>query len=186
MNGASLLWRRLDTPGHDACVVQRVSDGWLLEGKAVFLHSGEAAQLAYHVRSDAQFHARGGRVSGFLGERPIDLVAERTGSGWLLDGVFSGLAECLDLDFGFTPATNWFQLRRLALSVGMSGAAPAAWLDLDSLALEHLDQTYERRSATSYWYDAPRFDYHALLEVNEMGFVHRYPELWEAEDAVQR
>lgn len=153
----------------------------MLEGKTVFRHSGQAAQLSYRVACDEHFHSQEGRASGFVGERPIEIVIARHANGWLLNGALAGLAECVDLDFGFTPATNLFQLRRLALGVGQAGAAPAAWLDLDSLALEHLDQTYERRSPTSYWYDAPRFDYHALLEVAENGFVRRYPSLWEAE-----
>jgi hypothetical protein len=181
MTSSSILWRRLDTPGHDACRARQVEEGWVLEGMAVFRHSGRTAQLSYRVACDSGFHSQAGRVSGLLGQRSIEIRVERSANGWLLNGALAGLAACVDLDFGFTPATNLFQLRRLALGVGQAGAAPAAWLDLDSLALAHLDQTYERRSATSYWYDAPRFDYHALLEVAEDGFVHRYPGLWEAE-----
>jgi hypothetical protein len=32
----SALWRRLDTPGHDAAHVSRTDDGWRLDGAAVF------------------------------------------------------------------------------------------------------------------------------------------------------
>ena len=35
---ASAMWRRLDTPGHDAAHVTGTSDGWRLEGIAVFAH----------------------------------------------------------------------------------------------------------------------------------------------------
>jgi hypothetical protein len=87
----------------------------------------------------------------------------------------------LDLDLGFTPATNLQQLRRLALAEGQAAEAPVAWLDVLAGSLETVAQRYERRSATTYWYSAPRFDYQALLEVDAAGFIRLYPGLWEAE-----
>ena len=58
---------------------------------------------------------------------------------------------------------------------------PVACLDVTSGQLEVLRQRYERRSQSTYWYEAPRFGYAALLEVTPAGFVRRYPGLWEAE-----
>ena len=57
---------------------------------------------------------------------------------------------------------------------------PVAWLDPFAPALERLVQRYERRGPRSLWYEAPRFGYKALLEVNAVGFISRYPGLWEA------
>ena len=39
--------------------------------------------------------------------------------GWFANGVEQdNVAGCLDLDLGFTPATNLFAIRRLSLKVG--------------------------------------------------------------------
>ena len=101
---------------------------------------------------------------------------------WTLNGaVVSGLENCVDLDFGFTPATNLLQLRRLALALEEAANVPVAWLDVSAGTLEVLHQRYERRSETTYWYEAPRFDYAAMLEVTAAGFIRRYPGLWEEE-----
>jgi hypothetical protein len=91
------------------------------------------------------------------------------------------VAGCVDLDLGFTPATNLLQLGRLALTEGQAADAPVAWLDVSAGTLEVLSQRYERRSATTYWYEAPGFGYAGLLEVAPTGFITRYPGLWEAE-----
>jgi hypothetical protein len=91
------------------------------------------------------------------------------------------LQECLDLDLGFTPATNLAQLRRIALLVGQAANVPVAWLDAPFGSLEKLQQRYERRTTETYWYAAPRFGYSALLQVDAAGFVEKYPGLWEAE-----
>jgi hypothetical protein len=183
MNAATIMWRRLDTPGHDACRLSETDDGWRLEGSAVFVHEGAPARLGYDLACDRSWRTRRGAVEGWVGAEPVDLVITRSAAGvWTLDGaVVRGLEACVDLDLGFTPATNLSQLRRLALAEGQAADAPVAWLDISSGALELLPQRYERRSRLTYWYEAARFNYAALLEVDELGFVRRYPGLWEVQ-----
>jgi hypothetical protein len=182
-DGPAVLWRRLDAPGHDACRVEPAGDGWRLDGAAVFRHDGSAARLAYRVACDASWRTHEGSVHGWVGARAIDVAVRRTtGGAWTLNGVpVPGLAGCVDLDLGFTPATNLFQLRRIALGVGGDADVPVAWLDVPAGTLSVLPQRYERRDEGRYWYEAPRFGYTALLEVDPAGFVRRYPGLWEAE-----
>lgn len=182
MESVSVLWKRLDTPGHDACRLEVSDVGWRLAGTAVFRHHGDAAKLDYHVEGDRAWRTQLGRVRGWLGRGDIELDIGRTEAGWALDGAdLPGLESCVDLDLGFTPATNVLPLRRLALGVSEAADAPAAWLDVATGALGELSQRYERRSEGSYWYEAPSFRYAALLEVTPTGFVRRYPGLWEME-----
>jgi hypothetical protein len=181
----TVLWRRLDTPGHDACRLVRTDGGWRLEGVSAFRHEGMPACLAYQVDADEAWRTRDGVVRGWVGLRPLDLRVERTPDGvWSLDGrIVGGLDGCVDLDLGFTPATNLFQLRRVALPVGQASEVPVAWLDVPDGTLTRLDQRYERRTAETYWYESPRFDYAAILHVSAAGFVEKYPNLWETESA---
>lgn len=178
-----ILWRRLDAAGHDACRLAQGEAGWKLEGAAVFRHDGVPACLAYEVHCDGEWRTREGVVQGWVGARPLDFRIARTPDGiWTLNGeVVPHLDGCVDLDFGFTPATNLFQLRRIALQVGQAADVPVAWLDVPAGTLDTLHQRYERRTAEAYWYEAPRFDYFALLQVSAVGFVEQYPNLWEAD-----
>ncbi len=180
---AFALWRRLDTPGHDACRLERSAAGWQIDGTAVFREDGVLARLDYQVGCDLEWVTRQGRVRGWLGARPVEFTIVRTAGGvWTIDGVVvPGLDSCADLDLGFTPATNGLQIRRLALAEGQAAQAPAAWLDVSAGTLEFLPQRYERRAEVTYWYEAPRFSYGALLEVASDGFVRLYPGLWEME-----
>jgi len=183
VKAASILWRRLDTPGHDACSLRKRDAGWQLDGTAVFMHEGVPARLTYTLVCDGSWRTQRGRVNGLLGTEPIDFDITRSADGvWTRNGsIVSGLEACVDLDLGFTPATNLSQLRRLALKEGDAADAPVAWLDVSSGALDVLLQRYERRSQSTYWYEAPRFNYAALLEVSPLGFVRRYPGLWEVQ-----
>jgi hypothetical protein len=179
----SILWRRLDAPGHDACRLDRIATGWRLEGMAVFRHERAAAQLVYRVSCDLEWRAQRGEVHGWLGADAVDLRVVRADTGaWTVNGeAVPDVGSCVDLDFGFTPATNLLQLQRLALHVGQAAQAPAAWLGVSTGRLELLPQRYERRAGATYWYEAPSVGYAALLEVAPNGFVRRYPGLWEAE-----
>ena len=182
MTVASILWTRLDTPGHDACRLIEQHGGWELEGTAVFVKDGTPARLDYHIDCDASWRTRRGRVRGWIGVRSLDLDIARTSAGaWILNGeeVLASM-ECVDLDLGFTPATNLIALRRLDLRIGMRTTTRAAWLDEGSARLDVLEQVYERQADRTYAYEAPRFHYNAVLDVDSTGFVRRYPRLWEA------
>jgi hypothetical protein len=181
---ASTLWHRLDLPGHDACRLDRHGDAWQLDGTALFREAdGRIAQLHYRVRCDKHWHTQWGTVRGWRGGSAVDLSVARGAHGdWKLNDVpVPELAHCIDLDLGFTPATNLIQLRRLGLQAREKADAPAAWLDLDEGGLSLLAQSYERRSDSTFWYEAGRFDYAALLHVTPEGFVRDYPRLWRAE-----
>lgn len=179
----AILWRRQDAVGHDACRLVRKSDGWRLDGAAVFQHKNGPACLAYGVDSDGEWRTQEGVVHGWVGNRPLDFRITRTPEGiWSLNGQGAPRLEgCFDLDLAFTPATNLLQLRRLALQVGQAADVPVAWLDPVSGVFAKLYQRYERRTAAEYWYEAPQFGYFALLQVNPVGFVEEYPHLWEVE-----
>jgi uncharacterized protein len=183
MSAAAILWRRLDTPGHDAGRLESTDDGWCLRGTAVFRHGELPARLDYRVTCDHAWRTREGTVQGWVGAEAIALaVARGEGGRWTLNGApVPDLSDCVDVDFGFTPATNLLQLRRVALGIGQAADVPVAWLDVLESTLSRLDQRYERRAAGSYEYESPRFGYRAVLEVDAVGFARHYPGLWTAE-----
>ena len=180
---ATVLWRRLDGPGHDACRLEANDSAWMIDGAAVFQdRAGQVAQLHYRVRCDRHWHTQWGTVRGWLGPRAVDLSIVREPRGWVLNDVPAPeLGHCLDLDLGFTPATNLLAIRRLQLELGQRADAPAAWLDLPTQALGELAQRYERLDDSSYSYEAPRFDVAQQLRVSPEGMVLDYPGLWQAE-----
>jgi uncharacterized protein len=138
---SSMLWRRIDSPGHDACRLEQGGDGWSLEGAAVFRHDDRPAHLVYSVQCDALWRTMSGRIRGFVGARAIDTIVVRDGAGWTLNGVtVAGAKHLLDLDLGFTPATNLQQLRRVSIAENEAVQLPVAWLDVDAGILTELPQ----------------------------------------------
>jgi hypothetical protein len=178
-----VLWRRLDAPGHDVCRLSRWAAGYKLAGAATFLHEEGPALVRYQLICNTAYESVLGRVRGWVGGQRLKLVIDRDTAGrWRRNGeVVEGLEGCTDLDYGFTPATNWSQLRRLALEVGDARECPVAWLEVPDGRLELLPQRYERRNEDCYWYQAPSVGYAGLIETTVTGFARRYPELWDLE-----
>jgi len=183
MSASTILWRRLDVIGHDACRLIQRDSGWGLEGAATYRQDGTPACLAYRITCDRDWRTREGLIQGWTGQRSIDFRFVRSEEDvWTLnEQVVPQLKGCMDLDLGFTPATNLFQIRRIALRVGEAADVMVAWFDERGVTVDTLYQRYERRGEDTYWYTSPRFGYSGLLRVNAVGFIEEYPDLWEAE-----
>lgn len=183
----SIVWRRLDRPGHDAATLTRTSDGWRIDGAAVWVEEGLPCRLVYRVACDAAWRTVGATVTGAIGRGAIDAtITVDAAQRWRLNGEpHPAVDNCIDVDLSFTPATNLLPIRRLALAPGQQADAPAAWLRLTPAApnqptLDPLHQTYRRVDETTWRYHADDLSFSAELKVNVVGFVTAYPPLWQA------
>jgi hypothetical protein len=183
-----MRWRRIDVPGHEDARIEQVPAGWRLSGELDVEEDGVAARLHYRIECDSEWRTRKATIEGDANGRPVcfDLRADGLGQ-WMQDGAaLPALRGALDVDLGFTPATNTLPIRRLALAVGETAAVRSAWLRFPELRLERLEQTYRRESEQVYRYvaqvDGEPFS--ARLDTDAVGRVVRYEGLWAAEPVV--
>ena len=178
---AVFLWRKVDHTGHDSCRLFKLANGWRLTGAAIFLDSGRSCHLQYDVTADRAWKTRSAKVWGHIGRKVV--VRRITSAGaarWRLNDVLNKrVTGCVDVDLGFTPATNLTVLRRLALKVGQRAEAPAAYLQFPDMRLMTLPQSYRRIGPVEYEYAAPTVGYTGTLHVLPIGAVSQYPGLFE-------
>jgi hypothetical protein len=178
---ATAFWRRLDVAGRDAARVSQTASGYELFGQSVFLDPRGPAALRYVLDLAPDWSTREGRITGFIGGRAIDTHIVRAEKGWTFDGKNFGMAEVVDLDLGFTPATNMVQLKRVGLAIGEAADFDVAWLEAGDEKLVRLPQEYRRVSEFDYDYNSPTADYRATIVLAPSGFAADYPGLWEIE-----
>lgn len=179
---ATILWRRLDQPGHEAARLAHGEVGWHLLGTTVFQSDGRPCRLDYRVVCDAKWATLSGQVTGWLGSDPIHVEVEVEAGRWRLNGVDSPAVNgCTDLDLNFSPSTNLLPIRRLNLAVGSQASVRAAWLRFPSFELAVLDQVYRRTSESTYRYESAGGTFVADLRVNSVGFVTEYPGYFQVE-----
>lgn len=183
MADESILWRRLDRPGHEFARLISRDSSQLLTGTAVLLHEGNACCLDYHIVCDPEWRTTSCRVSGWLGSQTIEIEVSVDATGeWRLNGTeIFPVSGCVDIDLNFSPSTNLLPIRRLGLEEGAEAEVQAAWLRFPSFKLERLDQRYRRLGPETYRYESAGGSFVTQLEVNASGFVTRYPDFCVAE-----
>src|SRR5262249_32680305 len=84
----TILWRRIDLPGHEVGRLRRRDDGWELSGTAVFSHEYGPSNLHYLVICSSDWRTESAQVGGVIGDREIDLRVSVDSEGkWSLNGV---------------------------------------------------------------------------------------------------
>lgn len=183
VGGVSILWRRLDQPGHESARLASQDSSWRLTGTAVFAHDGRPCGLDYVVVCDPEWRTVSARVAGWVGVETIRVeLSVDSARRWRLNGTeCPEVAGCIDLDLNFSPSTNLLPIRRLGLAVGKGAEVRAAWLRFPSFTLEPLDQRYRRTHVGTYRYESAGGTFVTDLDVNSAGFVTRYPGFWQSE-----
>lgn len=180
-----MRWRRLDVPGREEARANRTTTGWRLSGELQVEESGVDARLRYAIDCDSQWRALSALIEGEASGRQVHFALAADGTGhWTRHGApLPEVTGALDVDLGFTPATNTLPIRRLGLAVGESAPVRSAWLRFPELRLEPLDQTYSREAELIFLYRATvdGNEFVARLDTDAYGRVLRYDGLWEAE-----
>lgn len=147
-----MRWRRLDVPGREEARVERTVSGWHLTGELDVEEEGVAARIRYAIECDPEWRTRSALIEGEAGGSPIRFALAADGNGnWTRDGTpLPELAGTLDIDLGFTPATNTLPIRRIELAVGETAPVRSTWLRFPELRLELLEQTYTRETEQSF------------------------------------
>jgi len=182
-----VAWNRLDLSGSGVASVE------FHAGKITFdaIEIVTARRSRYGVRLKVFADAEPRASSAYLfviGERPwhsteVERAENRT---WKVNGRRRrDLDGCEDLDVAATPLTNTFPIRRLGLAVGLERTIRVAWLDVPSLRVIPVEQTYRRlgpveaQPGVEAWeYSDPAHGSHRLT-VDEDGLVIDYEGLAE-------
>ncbi len=176
------VWRRTDgsTVEHCRFLLDDV-EGPRLEGAVVGVVDGRPLRAEYAIACTPDWRTRLAEVVLAHGDevRQLSLAADGAGRWWRDGDELPALAGCLDVDVSVTPSTNVLPIRRLALGVGEARDVPAAWVRVPSLDVQLLPQRYARLAERRWRYESRGGAFAAELDVDDVGLVTRYGEIWE-------
>lgn len=166
MPPTTYAWRRTDeSGGHSVARLERTRDGWLAHGSEVLTAPGGPLACSFRVVLDAGWVTREVDVAAFAaaGERRLALRVDEQ-RRWEVDGAEDpALAGCVDVDVAATPLTNTFVLRRLGdLAVGEQRTASVAWVEVPTLRVLRVQQTYRRLGSRRWEYGDERHGAYVL------------------------
>lgn len=175
-----VLWRRINLAGMERCTLEATPAGHRISGTALFADGDRPVEIRYSVALDAAWFPRvvGVHVTTSAGDRSVALTSDAAGT-WEAGGdAVPALDGAVDVDFGWTPATNTIPIRRLGLEVGESAEVTAAYVPFPERAVTVRRQTYERLAERRFRYTSG--DFTADLTVDGAGLVTAYPGRWAA------
>jgi uncharacterized protein len=179
----TMIWRRLDLPGLDAAYYGPTRSGWRLCGTAIFASQTGPCHLGYAVDADECWRTRSAHVFGTVGDAIVDVhIGASADRGWTVGRrARPDVAECIDLDLGFTTAPRLFTLRRLALLDGQEGVAPVAQLHLPDFELGPVTESYLRMHRSAFRFSSTAGGPSTIINVDAHQVVVRYPGRWDSD-----
>ena len=169
-----LAWRGLDEWRAEACTVDRGDHGLRATGVQI----AAAYRLEYRLETDPELLTRSLTMTVETEAGRRGALLERYGAAaWTLDGKpLDHVEGALDCDIAFSPLTNHMPAARL-------GSEPAdhvmAWVDVPSLDVLRSEQRYEPVDGPRVRFVGLEDGFTADLDLDEHGFVVRYPGLAE-------
>jgi uncharacterized protein len=175
----TVQWKWVDEPRVERCTLLRSegrpSAAWVLDGTVLGTTGGEPFDVRYQVFCNDDWTTVEVAVTALIGTRPREIELVRDGERWLVDSAETPeLRGSIDVDLGFTPATNTLPIRRLALNVGESAAIQTAWVRFPELTVEPFPQRYTRLAEQRYLYESLTSDFKAELLVDDHSLVIDY------------
>ena len=187
-----LTWRGLDFPRMEFAEVGLGPDGLSARGVQIGTsgvaqgdEDGEAVDVPGRYRLDYELETNSDLVTAGIalrartedGERRLDLRRAPDGA-WQADTDLPNLSGALDCDLGLSPLTNFMPVQREDITRGGEATEfVMAWIAVPSLAVHRSEQRYEPLDATTVRYVGRHRSFEGELELDEDGFVVRYPGL---------
>jgi len=176
-----VVWRRLSPSiGHSLARIAHQNDGsWHVHGTEVLVDGEARVACSFGIELDVAWVTRAVRVEVVSDVvTGLHLLVDEGGRWWQDGAERPDLRGCLDVDVAATPVTNTFPIRRLAdLPVGEAATFPVAWIEVPSLQVLRIDQSYRRLGGAP---DAEEWEYsdpvHGAfrLVVDDVGVVRSY------------
>ena len=172
-----VVWTSASLASTEDCTIHEQPAGVALSSSTTLRLDDNLGRIDYELEADADWRTLGATIT-VSGREGRQITIERGDDGWLVDGEpRPDLADCVDLDLGWTPATNILPLRRSPVGIGASIATTAAWVRFPAFEVVPAQQTYTRTGAHTVVYRSATFE--ADLVVTSAGIVTRYgDDLW--------
>jgi hypothetical protein len=183
-----VVWRRIDVAdSFGFAVFGEIGDRgpWIDAIEAVADHRRRYA-MCLSISADPSWRTESVFINLIGARRRTSLTIERATDGWAVDGRRRRALEgCSEIDVAASPVTNTLPIRSLGLEVGGERAIRVAWIDVPSLRVVPVEQTYRRlgpvvgRPGVEAWEYSDHAHGSHRLTVDEDGVVIDYAGLAE-------
>jgi hypothetical protein len=160
-------------------------EGFNFQGQLI-LASDRPYWIRYEIQCDSSWNTRSVQLTFVSGNSRSEarFQVKPRGRWWRENREIPELRGCLDVDLGFSPATNTLPIRRLNLKQNESGHLAAAWIRLPDQPVVPLEQIYTNLGGRNFRYQSVPSGFTADITVDHLGLVAKYSKGWIREAAI--
>ncbi|MBZ0293099.1 MAG: putative glycolipid-binding domain-containing protein [Anaerolineae bacterium] len=176
----TILWNNRRQENMECCSLLQSDTGFQLQGSAVLKADQLPMRVSYRVDCDSAWMTRAVEIHAWRGDGEADLLlhVDQEQRWWQRDSELSEFRGLVDVDLGFTPATNTLPIQRLRLAEGDSAVTTTVWIQFPTLEIVRFPQRYTRIASDVYLFESLISDFHATLRIDDYGLVTDYETGW--------
>ncbi|PJF39264.1 MAG: hypothetical protein CUN54_09090, partial [Phototrophicales bacterium] len=130
----TILWGNPAENNHDCCSLFQIQNGFQLQGMAILLANNLPMRVAYRIACTSEWKTQLVELDVWKGnsQQLFMLRVDEQQRWWLDDTELSQFRGLIDVDLGFTPATNTLPIRRMQRNDENSNIVTAVWVQFPS------------------------------------------------------
>lgn len=176
----NILWTGREYYSLENCLVNTIDAGSEITSTIIGYYEGQIYKSEYFIKTNWNWEVVFFKINSRHSNQNQEIIFEGDGKGnWTSNGKkadeFQG---CIDIDIPLTPFTNTLPIRRLKLSPGESREIRVIYCDLLEQSIKPVHQRYTCISNTEYHYENVPNDFEATIQVDDLGLVVDYPQLF--------
>jgi len=176
----NILWTGRKYYSLENCLVNTTGSGTEIKSTIIGMHGGTIYHVEYQIITNGNWETIFFELNNRHSNLTNHLKFEGDGRGnWVTNGKPADqFTSCIDIDIPLTPFTNSLPINRLKLRQGEGQEIQVIYLDLLQNEVKPVRQKYTRLSKSEYQYQNVPNEFEARIEVDELGLVVDYPELF--------
>nr|WP_294796502.1 putative glycolipid-binding domain-containing protein [uncultured Mucilaginibacter sp.] len=176
----NLLWQGREYFSLESCLVDSALDGCIINSAIVGYYQEKIYRVEYIIKTNTLWQTLFVEITAWHDNEKQNVVLKGDGNGnWTMNGkTMAEFAGCIDVDIPLTPFTNTLPINRLKQGKDQTQKIKVIYCDILEKKISAVRQKYTCISPTSYHYENVPNDFEATIEVDDLGFVVDYPELF--------
>jgi hypothetical protein len=176
----NILWTGIEYHSLENCILTITDEGSEINSSIIGAYATKLYRIEYRITTNQYWETTFFEIKSQF-DHAFEMINFRKEGreSWYVngqrDGKFNG---CIDIDISLTPFTNTLPINRLNLFEKEWQQIKVLYVDILGRKITPVQQKYTKLSQTRYKYENVPNDFEAVISVDDLGLVVKYPRLF--------
>lgn len=178
-----IIWQGIYYQSMESCNLFIEQDHIKIESKIIGTHQDIVYDIEYIIVTNKNWKVLSFNIKTQLNEEINILEGKKDSKNWIINGELkTEFQSCIDIDISLTPFTNTLPINRLNLKEKDALDINVLYIDVLGQRIDSTIQKYTKLSSTKYLYENKSSSFQEQIEVDQIGIIVNYPNLFKRID----